>query len=619
MMWENYGTRSSIKALEAGLPDYFIYKCVEGYLFTFNLEIGYAQGDGNCLPNSVLAQLNMDQDPGAKEIFTQMYLRRSVVRHLIYNWEILGDDIRENVRMQYGRPDSEINGKIIRKYIGKGKTRQEIYGFSVQDWCEFILKDKSWCDAIFIKLLASMWGCRISVLRADNLHCVTYRYEGSFDEADIRLLYNGNPNRGHYSPIGDCKKNLGYSSNEINPVVFTRDYRKAVDLDERLKRGDTFWDLDQEKRLFIEKRGYFWSEQDKEDEENRLKRAGEGSKKDDERKKKDDGGDDDGKGGGGVSIGEDEMIVKKAEFEKMGERIKELEKKVELLEKDDDVIEGGRKTILMDNEMKIEKVQYESMRDRCLDLEKQMRELKGGEGMVIVEDKNIKVLEGEIEHVRKNLVLLSEGKELDVETPTSSTPRKRRADQGDEPPSKTISKMVASKTPDIEKELPDDMPSYEKDETKCKFEECNGLDLGSHEFLMKHHKKYHTNESVYTCSECGKGFITSDGHRRHMDGHNITKCFKCTFPDCTKTFTSLLTRKAHFKNVHMVKGPQVECKFKDKGCKRDFSSKGNMIEHTYKCPKNPDIKELKCDLCGAGGFYLPKRVLHHKRVAHGWN
>ena len=55
---------------------------------------------------------------------------------------------------------------------------------------------------------------------------------------------------------------------------------------------------------------------------------------------------------------------------------------------------------------------------------------------------------------------------------------------------------------------------------------------------MKHHKKYHANESVYTCSECGKGFITSDGHRRHMDGHNIAKCLKCTFPDCTKTFTS---------------------------------------------------------------------------------
>ena len=73
-----------------------------------------------------IAQLNMEQDPESKEIFTQMYLRRSVVRHLIINWSILGDDIRENVRMTYGRPDSEINGKIIRKCIGKGKSRQEI-------------------------------------------------------------------------------------------------------------------------------------------------------------------------------------------------------------------------------------------------------------------------------------------------------------------------------------------------------------------------------------------------------------------------------------------------------------------------------------------------------------
>ena len=618
-MWENYGTRGSAKALEAGLPDYFIYKCVEGYLFQFNLEIGFAAGDGNCLPNSILAQLNMEEDPGCKEIYTQMYLRRGVVRHLIINWQILGEEIRENVRMYYGRPDSEINGKLIRKTIGKGKKREEVYGFSVQEWCLHVLKDKCWCDAIFIKLLASMWGCRISVLRADNLHCVTYRYDGGFEEADIRLLFNGNPNRGHYSPISDCAKNLGYYSNEIHPFVFTRDYRKAVDLDERLRRGDTFWDLDQEKRIFIEKRGYFWSEEDKKDEENKLKRADNSGKKDDDgKKKKDDGGDDDRRDGGGVSIGEDEMIVKKQEYQQMGERIKQLEKKVEVLEKNEDEIEGGKKVVMMDNEMMIEKVQYDSMKARCVELEKQVSDLKGGEGMVIVEDKKIKVLEGEVEHVRKNLLLLSEGKELDVDTPTSSTPRKRRSDQGDEPPSKAISKMVASKTPDIERELPDEIPTYEKTDTVCKFEECNYLDLGSHQLLMKHHKKYHTNESVYTCAECGKGFITSDGHRRHMNGHNIAKRFKCTFPDCSKTFTSILTRKAHFKNVHTVKGPRVECKFKDNGCKKDFSSKGNMIEHTYKCPHNEEMKELKCDLCGAGGFYLPKRVLQHKRVAHGW-
>ena len=132
------------------------------------------------------------------------------------------------------------------------------------------------------------------------------------------------------------------------------------------------------------------------------------------------------------------------------------------------------------------------------------------------------------------------------------------------------------------------------------------IDQMSHENLIKHNQKYHENKSYFTCNECGKGFITTDGYRHHVDGHNISKRFKCTFLDCTKTFTSVLTRKAHFKNVHMVKGPRIPCKLKDAGCTKDFGSKGNMVEHTTKCPKTPKVQELTCDLCGVGGFYLPK-------------
>ena len=60
-----------------------------------------------------------------------------------------------------------------------------------------MVKDKSRCDSIFIKLIASMWGCKVSVLQTDSLHVVTYRYEGSFKDAEIRLLYNGNPTKEH--------------------------------------------------------------------------------------------------------------------------------------------------------------------------------------------------------------------------------------------------------------------------------------------------------------------------------------------------------------------------------------------------------------------------------------
>ena len=82
---------------------------------------------------------------------------------------------------------------------------------------------------------------------------------------------------------------------------------------------------------------------------------------------------------------------------------------------------------------------------------------------------------------------------------------------------------------------------------------------------------------------------------------------------------STLTRKAHFKNVQMVKGPHIPCKFKDEGCTKDFSTKGIMEEHSFKCTKNPNVKELKCDLCGMGGFYMPKQVLQHKQKCHGWD
>ena len=115
------------------------------------------------------------------------------------------------------------------------------------DWCKYILRDGSWCDEIFIKLVTSMWGCKISVLWADSLHSTMYRYEGSFHLVDIILMYNGNPVKGHYSPVGHCRKGLVFESNSIEYLKFSPNYKKNVDLEECLDRRDTIWDLDDEK------------------------------------------------------------------------------------------------------------------------------------------------------------------------------------------------------------------------------------------------------------------------------------------------------------------------------------------------------------------------------------
>ena len=44
----------------------------------------------------------------------------------------------------------------------------KVYGFSVLEWCKYVLKDRFWLDEIFLKLLASMWSCRISVIRCNK-------------------------------------------------------------------------------------------------------------------------------------------------------------------------------------------------------------------------------------------------------------------------------------------------------------------------------------------------------------------------------------------------------------------------------------------------------------------
>ena len=46
-----------------------------------------------------------------------------------------------------------------------------------------------------------MWGCRITVLRADTGREVRYRHDISLGTTDIGLLFNGKIESGHYSGL----------------------------------------------------------------------------------------------------------------------------------------------------------------------------------------------------------------------------------------------------------------------------------------------------------------------------------------------------------------------------------------------------------------------------------
>ena len=60
--------------------------------------------------------------------------------HLIANWEVLGEEIKENIKISYGRPDSIVGGLQIKKMSGCRKQRKVEYGYSVMDWCKYILR-----------------------------------------------------------------------------------------------------------------------------------------------------------------------------------------------------------------------------------------------------------------------------------------------------------------------------------------------------------------------------------------------------------------------------------------------------------------------------------------------
>ena len=62
--WNKFGTPTSAKVAVAGFPDFLIYKICEGYLYGRELELQFVEGNGNCLPNSILKQVNFAMDPG---------------------------------------------------------------------------------------------------------------------------------------------------------------------------------------------------------------------------------------------------------------------------------------------------------------------------------------------------------------------------------------------------------------------------------------------------------------------------------------------------------------------------------------------------------------------------
>ena len=159
-------------------------------------------------------------------------------------------------------------------------------------------------------------------------------------------------------------------------------------------------------------------------------------------------------------VGEDDVVMKKNEVEEKDKRIAELEKcasitdeevivnkeELEYMKKqiaDFEQVSSGEsvdgKMVVMNNGSMIIKIDhYNDMKKRCIELGNTVKELSRKQG-VLVHEKSLKVLEVEIEHVRKNVALIAEGREVDERAVNeTNTPRKRRSSQGDQPQAKVL-------------------------------------------------------------------------------------------------------------------------------------------------------------------------------------
>lgn len=120
-----------------------------------------------------------------KSRYTNLHLRRQVIAHIVEKLDVLKPWLREQLMNYYG-----------------GANPGEPGPFSIRTYLEYMSKETNWGDTIFLTMMASALGIRITLVRSDNCGEMRFRHENKgLNDVDIVLIFNCDMVNGHYSSV----------------------------------------------------------------------------------------------------------------------------------------------------------------------------------------------------------------------------------------------------------------------------------------------------------------------------------------------------------------------------------------------------------------------------------
>ena len=174
--------------------------------------------DGNCFIHSVRDQIQFKSPEDAEKV-EPIYIRRMALMHFMQYHEELFDAISKEIKDQYGLVEDQ------------NDLTDSPGPFTMRQYLKYMSKDKVYCDAAVIKMIASMWSVRIAVVRSDCCQVLKFRTELPMDKCEFVVVFNSKWSEGHYSSVRKEKEKV-----PAREITLHKHFEKAKDYEEKQER-----------------------------------------------------------------------------------------------------------------------------------------------------------------------------------------------------------------------------------------------------------------------------------------------------------------------------------------------------------------------------------------------